>query len=312
MKIAAVHMDTILCDVKANMENARRRIEAAVKNGAELVLFPEFFTTGFAFTPKLLESILKCEDPQINLNKWAKEFNVIIGGSYIKFYGEEAFNTFSLTFPNGQVFTHSKDIPTALEQFCYTYGDENNVLETPIGKIGVAMCWEQIRYNTVRRMVGKVDLILTGSCWWGSSKEDPIEFQKFSKESHNIAVNAPITLAKLLHVPVIHSSHTATFKGVTFPKGDKPESRTIMGATQIIDESGNVIHRRMYNEVPGIISCDIKYNTSPKKVENIDKDKYWIPEIPPYIIKCFDYINAKGEEYYNKISKPYYMEHVNK
>ena len=44
--------------------------------------------------------------------------------------GEEyTLNTFSLTFPDGQVFTHSKDIPTIFEHFSYTYGDENNVLE---------------------------------------------------------------------------------------------------------------------------------------------------------------------------------------
>ena len=43
MKIAAVHMDTILADVNANMENAKKRIQESVKVGAELVLLPEFF-----------------------------------------------------------------------------------------------------------------------------------------------------------------------------------------------------------------------------------------------------------------------------
>ena len=187
MKIAAVHMDAILADVNANMENVKKRIEEAVKDEAELVLFPEFFTTGFAFTPKLLEAVLKYENPQIKLSKWAKEFNVIIGGSYLQFNGEDTLNTFSLTFPSGEVFTHSKDIPTLIEHFSYTYGDKNNVLETSIGNIGVALCWEQIRYDTIKRMVGKVDLILAGSCWWGFCSDDPKELQILSQEHQDMA-----------------------------------------------------------------------------------------------------------------------------
>jgi len=306
MKIAAVHMDAILADVNANMENVKKRIEEAVKDEAELVLFPEFFTTGFAFTPKLLEAVLKYESPQIKLSKWAKEFNVIIGGSYLQFNGEDTLNTFSLTFPSGEVFTHSKDIPTLIEHFSYTYGDKNNVLETSIGNIGVALCWEQIRYDTIKRMVGKVDLILAGSCWWGFCSDDPQELQILSQEHQDMAVNASIELAKMLHVPVIHSSHFATFTGLNFPTGDKPQTRTIMGATQIIDETGSVICRRLYNEKSGIISSDVQYNTLPKKAESVKTKEYWIPKMPPAYLKGWEILTPLCEGYYQKVSKPYY------
>lgn len=103
-------------------------------------------------------------------------------------------------------------------------------------------------------MIGKVDLVLAGSCWWGFCEDDPKELQILSKEHQDMAVNAPIKLAKMLHVPVIHSSHAATFTGLNFPTGDKPQTRTVMGATQIIDECGNVICRLLYNEASGIIS----------------------------------------------------------
>ena len=281
MKISAVHMDTILADVNANMATAKRKIEEAVKAGAELVLFPELFTTGFAFTPKLLDAVVKYKNPQIELTKWAKQYDVIIGGSYLVFNGEDALNTFSLTFPSGEVFTHSKDIPTVLEHFCYTYGDNNNVLETPIGNIGVALCWEQIKYDTLKRMVGKVDLLLNCSCWWGFCEDETEDLHKSTKETQAIALNAPIELAKILHVPVIHASHFATFTGLNFPSGDKPQTRMIMGATQIIDEAGNVVERRLYNEPAGIITRDVKYNRLPKNAGSIETEAYWIPKMPP-------------------------------
>ena len=87
-----------------------------------------------------------------------------------------------------------------------------------------------------------------------------------------MVINAPIKLAKMLHVPVIHSSHTATFTGLNFPAGNKPQTRTVMGATQIIDEGGNVICRLLYNEAAGIITSDVQYNTLQKN-SNLLKHK---------------------------------------
>ena len=213
-----------------------------------------------------------------------------------------------MTFPSGQVFTHSKDIPTVLEHFCYTYGDKNNVLETPIGNIGVALCWEQIRYDKVKRMVGKVNLLLNGSCWWGFCEDDTKDLHVSTKETQAIALTAPISLAKILHVPVVHASHFATFTGLKFPNGDKPETRMIMGATQIIDEDGNVIDRRLYNEAAGIITRDVKYNTLPKKAESIETEDYWIPKMPPLFLKGWEILNPLCEGYYKKVSKAYYKD----
>lgn len=309
IKIAAVHMNCILGDVDANMDNAKKIVEEAVNNGAELVLFPEFFTSGFAFNPKILDVVVQYEDPQIKLSKWAQEYNVIIGGSYLKYNGEDTLNTFSLTFPDGQVFTHSKDIPTVYEHFCYNDGDENNVLETPIGNIGVALCWEQIRYNTVRRMAGKVDLVLAGSCWWGFCGDDPKGFEELSEFHQELAVNAPIDMAKLLHVPVVHASYNASFEGVDFPKGEKQQTRTIMGATQFIDENAQVISRRLYNEPAEIIYSEVQYNTEPKEVTSVEANKYWIPELPELYLLCWDKINPYCEKYYEQIAKPYYKKY---
>ena len=73
--------------------------------------------------------------------------------------------------------------PEYQRHYIYNDGDENNVLETPIGNIGVAICWEQIRYNTLKRMAGKVDFILGLSCWWGFSENDPEVLQNINEEN---------------------------------------------------------------------------------------------------------------------------------
>ena len=100
------------------------------------------------------------------MREWAVKYQIAIGGSYLEFDTEkqEIYNTYSLILPTGEVYKHRKDIPTAAEGFCYTYGDEISYFDTPIGRVGIAMCWEMLRYNTIRRMIGKVDFILVASC----------------------------------------------------------------------------------------------------------------------------------------------------
>lgn len=108
------------------------------------------------------------------MREWAVKYQIAIGGSYLEFDTEkqEIYNTYSLILPTGEVYKHRKDIPTAAEGFGYTYGDEISYFDTPIGRVGIAMCWEMLRYNTIRRMIGKVDFILVASCWWNFCKED--------------------------------------------------------------------------------------------------------------------------------------------
>lgn len=305
MKIVAIHMKTILADVDLNMKYAKQKIVEAVSIGAELILFPEFFTTGFAFTTRILDSVLDYENPKIRLSEWAKEYQIIIGGSFLCYNDEDVFNTFHLIFPNGDIYTHSKDIPTLFEHFCSTFGDENQVFETPIGNIGVALCWEQIRWNTVKRMIGNVDLVLAGSCWWGFSEDDPAQIQELSNIHQDMAVNAPITLAKLLHVPVIHASHYATFNGLNFPTANKQQIRKVVGATQIIDEGGSVLSRKLYNEEPGIIIEDLNITVKSKKLEVIQTNDYWIPDMKKPFIDLWDSLNPVAEKYYKNVSKPY-------
>ena len=309
MKVAVVHMKAVFGNVDSNLDYAEKRIREASENGAELILFPEFFTTGFSFSNKLYEAVLNYENPQKKICEYASKYNIIIGGSYLNLKvdsekGNDVYNTFTLTFPDGSVYKHSKDIPTIYEHYIYNDGDENNVLETPIGNIGVAICWEQIRYNTLKRMAGKVDFILGLSCWWGFSENDPEDLQNINEENNKIALNAPVEIAKKLKVPVLHSSYNNDFTGVTFPKGDVSDTRRIYGASQIIDRNGNVILRKMYDEEPEILYTSLEYDIKDRPKCTIDTEEYWVPKMPQMFLYGWDNVLPKVEEYYNKISRP--------
>lgn len=127
-------------------------------------MLPEFFTSAIGFSKNMLEVATQNKNTHNTLVQWAGKYNIPVGGSYVSFQGDNAFNLFELVMPDGETFAHKKDIPTQFENCYYTEGDTDNIMVTPLGDFGVALCWEMIRYDTLRRMAGRVDAVLAGSC----------------------------------------------------------------------------------------------------------------------------------------------------
>ena len=54
MKIAMAQFDAELFKVQNNQKKAEKYINRAIEEGAEIILFQEFFTTGFAFEQEIV------------------------------------------------------------------------------------------------------------------------------------------------------------------------------------------------------------------------------------------------------------------
>lgn len=306
MKIAAIQLNADFANVKSNLIKSEDYIRQSVLAGAELVLLPEFFTSAIGFSKQMLDvAIQNCKVLQL-LKQWAAVYKVIIGGSYIAFDGEDAFNLFSLVFPDGEVFEHRKDIPTQFENCYYTNGDENNVLVTPIGNFGVAMCWEMIRYDTIKRITGKIDLVLSGSCWWDLPVDAPPEREALRQYNQNLACETPVTLAKLLGVSVVHANHCGKVAAFNFPNTDKMQTRQYVGAAQIVDGNAHVLARKQYFEGGGFVISDLSWDTADRKMANGLPDKYWVPNLPDSYIRAWETVNPQAKRYYNSVTLPYY------
>ena len=306
MKIAAIQLNVVLGDVTTNLKKVENYIIQAANSGAELVLLPEFFSSAIGFTPKMLDVAIKNNNVSIFLQRLSKRYHIIIGGSYLKFNGAHTHNQFELIFPTGELFVHKKDIPTQFENCYYTNGDDNHILNTPIGNIGVALCWEMLRYDTLKRLSKKVDIVLCGSCWWDLPKEAPSEREPLRKYNQKLALETPVTFAKLIHVPVIHASHCGAIISFNFPKEDALQTRQFVGGTQIIDKDGNIIARRKFDEGEGILLENISYETTNHKSADLLDDRYWIPNLPESYIHAWETINPMAKIYYENVSLPYY------
>lgn len=74
---AAVHFETIFANVTQNLTNAECLVREAAENQSDIVILPEFFTTGFALSKKLLEAVAQSADPSAYLKRWAVTYRLL-------------------------------------------------------------------------------------------------------------------------------------------------------------------------------------------------------------------------------------------
>ena len=301
MKMAAVNFNAVFANVDENLKQVINYIKQAADLGVELILFPEFFTSSIGRSTKMLDVPIKSNHVEGLLKQLAAQYNMIIGGSYLLYNGKDSYNLFKLIFPDGNIFSHKKDIPTIAENCYYTRGDENNILRTPIGDIGVALCWEMLRYDTLKRLSQKVDIVLAGSCW--EDLRDGAPLKQYNKQ---FALQTPATFAKLLHVPVIHSNHCGKVTAVDFYDEKNPFTFQMVGAAQMIDGDGNIIERWSFDEGEGIIISEFSLDNSKRITADINYNKYWIEDMPDPYLYAWENFNRTCEAYYNDTAKPYY------
>lgn len=310
LKVAAVYMNSVLGDVEKNLKIAESYIIEAAKRKVEIIALPEFFTTGFAIDPKIIPSIIPSSTTLDVMKRWAEKYHIAIGGSYLEYDAQqqEIYNTYSFVLATGEVYQHRKDIPTAAENFCYTYGDEISCFDTTIGRVGIAMCWEMLRYDTIRRMLGKVDFIMAGSCWWNFCKEDGEGvYNMLSESNKQLALRAPQHLAKLLGVPVVHASHRGSFEGSSLFDETKKCKRPIVGMAQIINGAGETLTISQQQDVPELMIEDIEIDIK-LSVPHIDYRSeqldYWVFPMPEALVKGFEMLNQKYEAIYKNETLP--------
>lgn len=311
MKIAAIQLVAKLADVEANLKLSKRLATQAFTEGAELVVLPEFFTSAMGFHTKMLDAVRSIDGSPVQLlQNLAKKHQGIVGGSFIALRGDDSYNTFILAFPDGSTYFHDKDQPTMWENCYYIGGTDDGVLETPIGPLGVALCWEFVRTRTVKRLFGRVNIVIGGSCWWTTPTEShlPGFSPKIHQQNKEIMQETPIKFARMLGVPLIHAAHAGDFEGEMLGMPNVPYKSYYLGDTQIVDGSGKILAHLSREEGEGVIMAEIDLTQKWTPSESIP-DGFWIPKLPPQLLQTWQFQNKLGEDYYRTVTKSYRAKH---
>jgi predicted amidohydrolase len=340
VRVAAVQMRAALGEVAANLENAEHWVRLAIREGAQWIVLPEFFTTAIALHPtKLVHAYRTLEGlPMQLLKTLAREGQAYVGGSFLARSGPDVFNTFVLASPSGRVHTHDKDFPTTnIETSVYAGGEDDEFVRelarcgvaaqpaTPIpsrpqnvksavftledgSSVGAALCWEQCRYRTARRLTRRVGLILAASGWpFGGantsiSRSDPPAGQGALFVGPGI-VEAPRRLARLVGAPIVHASLVGDVWNSPGPTAGSDAVLRFSGESQIADASGRTLARRTYAEGEGIVVADLEIGRV-EPLEAIPADASWTPEVPPQAQMRWATTGAAGRAAYISTTRP--------
>jgi predicted amidohydrolase len=298
IKVAAIQMCAEFGNVAGNLRKAELLLKKALDTGAKWAILPEFFTSAVGFHDDILKVALPIDGPALSLmHEMAGAYNAVVGGSFICRRESDNYNTFLLVFPDGSYSVHDKDLPTMWENCYYRGGNDDGILDTPIGKVGAALCWEFVRTQTARRLLGKVEMMVGGTCWWDLPRGWGLP-KSLAERNRQILHETPQHFARMLGVPVVHASHAGSFRGKSPWLPGVPYESVYLGETQIVDSSGKILAQMSHEDGEGVITADIV----PGQVEPSERvpDRFWIPDLPGLIRFVWTYQNAHGRRYYQR------------
>ena len=289
VKVAAIQLATTSGRLDENLSHVRNLTGEAVSRGADVIALPEFFTGALAPSDDAFRVALPADhNPATDfLREIATAHRRYIGGSLLAADGNDLFNRYFLATPSGQLHTHDKDLPTMWENCFYTRGNDDGVFETELGGIGAAVCWELIRTQTLSRMAGRVQLVITGTHWWGLPSNWPgvaYLLGSLARVNRRLSEQAPAEFARHLGVPVIQASHCGPLAGDFYlaPRWNArlPYRTAFVGATQIVDGRGRVVAQRNTDEGPGVVVGDVPVERVRSEGSVSAPDRFWIPRLP--------------------------------
>jgi predicted amidohydrolase len=278
MRVAALQLQTVIGDIDANLAACEQLADMAAHEGAEWIILPEFFTTGVGFLPELAHRSLPPDGiATALLLSLAKRHKAVVGGSFLcRDDDGHVRNAFFLATPEGIAGRHNKDIPTMWENCFYVGGTDDGLIEVGNLTVGVALCQEFNRTQTVGRLRGKADIVVGGSFTWGAPEGIP--FHNYLQTSIERYTDWAQPFARLVGCPVVEATHCGRLRCKT-PLLPMPYVANLGGGAVICDAAGNIVARRAGSEGAGIVVADIEVGRV--KTSEPEPTGFWVQELDP-------------------------------
>jgi nitrilase len=253
-KIAAAQLSPVFLNKKKTVAKACLNIEKAAKKGANLIVFPEAYISGYPdwvwITPgfkkqvlskmylEFLQNAISVPDEatkQISVAAKKNKMHVVIGISErnTESSNSSLFNSILFFDDKGSLIgKHRKLIPTGAERIVWAQGDGStlNVYDTSVGKIGGLACWENFM-PLARTALYKQGIQILAAPTWDSSEAWQISMRHQAKEGGIFVINCcqAIRMKEILN----------KYEFKSFYPGEREWINK--GNSCIIDPKGNII-----------------------------------------------------------------------
>jgi len=211
LRLCGVQTDPVLGDREGNAGRICESLAAASAEGARLVVFPEAALTGYLFDsfdeatdgavdPSSSTSLQRIRDACRELDTWC------VVGTIERAPGRKLFNTALLISPAGELGTYRKvhTLCLGVDRFTTPGGEGFRVWNTPIGRIGLNICYDGSFPESARvlKLLGAELVVL------------PTNWPEIELKTELIRVRA-----RENHLWYVAVNRVGTERGVTFPGG---------------------------------------------------------------------------------------------
>lgn len=171
----------------------------------------------------------------------SRQSRIYLGTSFLEADGEHFYNTFVLTGSEGEIVARVRKNPLAsFEAYFFTGGADCHWLDTPIGRIGVGICFENALYDRYAELhQAGIDLYLRP--FSGASFEAKLPIRQRDAHVLNAALrDGTAETAGLMGVPVVMSNKVGRLV-TTLPAGFPPQDIEFPGFSAIADGDGTLL-----------------------------------------------------------------------
>lgn len=298
LKVAAIQMECENGNVQGNLRRADGLIEQAAMQGAKLVLLPELTPNGFQMTEALWEGAEPFDGPIVQwLRHNSKRLGIHLGMTFLEADGEDFFNTFALSTPEGRIAGRvRKSPPASFEAYFYRGGNDNHVIETELGRIGVGICYEKALYERLSTLQdSSVDLLLQPTSAPSPMASFPLR-QKDVDDFNRLVSETPCYYAKTLGVPVVMANKCGPF-ATQLPAFFPAQRSVFPGLSAVVDGDG--IIKGQLGAAEGVVVATVHLAPNRKVTRRPDPVGRWaMPQ--PWFAFIWEWTQRMGERAYAK------------
>jgi predicted amidohydrolase len=165
LKAAVVQMDATPAPLTARLNRAAELVRAAAEAGAQIVVLPELFNSGYRYDEHNYDLAETLEGETVGWMKaQAAEHGIHLAGTLLLRNADDIYNAALLFAPDGRLWRYDKVYPFAWERAYFRPGQVITVAETDLGKLGMLICWDASHSDLWERYAGQVEAMLVMSC----------------------------------------------------------------------------------------------------------------------------------------------------
>lgn len=296
--VAAVQTVNLDNQYERSREMAERLIVEAAKKGARLILLPEFALIGYRFHDEIWNAAEPLEGPTVAwMRGLCKRHNIYLATCILEVKGDDFHDTAVLVGPGeGELWAHRKIEPALYEARYFKGGGINPaVFETPLGRIGIIICYDTSKTHTAKNLLdGNPDIVLMTF----SAPETPVVPERMANLSIRTQNELPGIYADILGVPVISCNKTGRWDS-PLPGVPGANLRSdFVARSRIVDAGGNVLAALEKQEAVLLAEVEIG-GQAVRKPHNVPEGR-WLVNYDPFMRSFSDLTLKMGIHRYNK------------